>query len=107
MPVSRVCPEDEHECLLSAAADRSTVVLVAIVKNYAGDPYVGKFTDGALQLIHKLTDAGKHVVVAVLGTPYVADQLPASCTFLCASGDSLGCADGLIDLLTLGATASL
>lgn len=106
MPVSRVCPEDEHGCLLSAVADRSTVVLVAIVKNYAGDPYVGKFTDGALQLIHKLTDAGKHVVVAVLGTPYVADQLPESCTFLCASGDSLGCADGLIDILTLGEPAS-
>jgi beta-N-acetylhexosaminidase len=98
--MTRLCPEAEHNRLLDAVAERPTVVVFAIVKNYAGDPHLGKFTDGTAQLIQKLIDAGKHVVVAVLGTPYAADQLPTNCTFICASGDSLGCADGLIDLLT-------
>jgi beta-glucosidase-like glycosyl hydrolase len=100
VPVSRICPEADHAGLLSAVADRPTVVFVAIVKNYGGDPYFGKFSEGTEQLIQKLSDAGKNVIVAVLGTPYAIDQVPPACTFLCASGDSLGCADGLIELLT-------
>lgn len=100
LSASRACPDSEHDALLRGATGRKTVAVLAIVKNYAGDPFKGLLGAGMVGLIQKLETAGKQVVLVLLGSPYPAAQVPDSVAVICTGGDTLGSARGALELLT-------
>lgn len=99
LAVSRACPESEHADILARVRAVPMVVIHAIVKNYAGDPYHGRLSDGTVLLIRKCRAAGKRVTLVLLGSPYPAAQVPEAETVLCTGGDTLGSVEGVLALL--------
>jgi beta-N-acetylhexosaminidase len=100
LAVSRACQESEQAGILARVHAVPTVVLTAIVKNYAGDPYKGLLSDGTAALIRKMKAAGKRVVLVLLGSPYPAAQAPEADAVLCTGGDTLGSVEGVLAFLS-------
>lgn len=97
--LTRDCPESEHERAIKTVGARKVVVLAAIVKNYAADPYGGRLSVGTRALARKLAALGKDVVLVVLGTPYIAADLPEVRAVICSAGDTVGSVKGILDKL--------
>ena len=100
IPLTRACPGSEHAAVLERIGDRRAVVVAAIVKNYAGDPYKGLLSQGTVELLRSLDAAGKQLTLVLLGSPYPAAQAPASASIICTGGDTLGSAAGALERLT-------
>lgn len=99
IPLTRDCPSSEHRAILDAIGAARAVVLSAIVKNYAGDPYGGHLSEGTAGLIRTLATSGKEVVLVVLGSPYAAARVSEAAVVLCTGGDTPGSVEGVLDLL--------
>jgi hypothetical protein len=99
IPLTRDCPSSEHGAILGAVGAARTVVLSAIVKNYAGDPHHGHLSEGTTGLVRTLVASGREVVLVVLGSPYAAARVSEAAVVLCTGGDTPGSVEGVLDLL--------
>jgi beta-N-acetylhexosaminidase len=73
----------------AAAAD--TVILAPLARVLASRGESGGQAAGFAELISWLRAAGKHVVVLVVGSPYLFGQLPPADAELCTHGDAPAC----------------
>jgi hypothetical protein len=99
VPLTRDCPSSEYAAILAAIGNVRTVILSAIVKNYAGDPHHGHLSEGTAGLVRTLAASGREVVLVVLGSPYAAARVPEAAVALCTGGDTPGSVEGVLDLL--------
>jgi hypothetical protein len=97
--LSRSCNPEEHAAILQRIGEKPVVLLAAIVKNYATDPFHGDISDGTKQLIASLRESGKKVILVILGSPYVLRSVPEVSAFLCSGGDTRGSVDGILQSL--------
>ena len=97
--VSKDCLLQQAEGILSKAKDVEMVVFLAIVKNYSCDPQKGLFSGKTVEMINLLTNSCKKTILAILGSPYVLDQIPDVAGYLCSYGDNNGAVEGIMQKL--------